>query len=134
LKEITTLELGIALGFMGVPNLEAITEGAAALGVADLQARVSGIRRVLVGDDRSKGLGPLLGGELTERLRAQLDTADEAIAAVDSPLRTAIATDTGSVRTMRAAIQAIETTVATEVMSKLGVKVSFSNFDGDSGF
>jgi predicted lipoprotein len=134
LQEITVKELGPGLGLFGPADLDAVVEGAAGLGVADLQARMTGIRLVLIGDgDKSKGLGPLLGAEMTGRLRAQLDAADADMAAIHRPLRIALGTDTDAVQRVRASINAVQVIVATEVLSTLGVKVGFSGADGDSG-
>jgi predicted lipoprotein len=131
LKDMVDDELGRALGLMGDPDIDALVEGDAGLGVADLQARVSGIRAVLVGDDTAKGLGPLLGDDLTGRLRAEFDAADAALAAIDPPLREAVAIHRDDVQNARAALQAIQVTVNTEVVSNLGITVGFGDVDGD---
>ena len=133
LDEITNKELAPALGLTGVPDLEAIVEGSAGLAIADMQARMTGIRLVLIGDGKGKGLGPLLGDEMTGRLRAQLDAADQALAAIDGPLRIAIGTDMVEVQRVRDSVNAVQLIVGTEVLSTLGVKLGFSGADGDSG-
>lgn len=133
LKEMTADELGMALGLLGDPNAAAIIEGEAGLGVGDLQGRMAGIRAVLVGDDAAKGVAPMLGEDLATRLRAQLDAADQALAAVKPPLLQAIVIHHDEVQNARGAIQAVEVTVDTEVVSKLGVTLGFRGNDGDSG-
>jgi predicted lipoprotein len=130
-RDMVDDELGRALGLMGDPNIDALVEGDAGLGVADLQARVTGIRAVLVGDDAAKGLAPLLGDDLTSRLRGQFAAADAALAAIDPPLRQAVAIHRDDVLSARSALQAIQVTVNTEVVSNLGITVGFGDVDGD---
>lgn len=134
LEAVTDLELGAAIGTMDrEPDPEAIDEGPAAAGVEDLTARLDGVRAVLVGDEAGEqGLAPLLGDEITGRLRDQLSAARAAVGAVDPPLRTAAVESPESVAAARDAIKAVQITVATEVVSHLGVTVGFSDADGDS--
>ena len=134
LEAITDLELGPALGAMGSEvRPEAIDEGPAAAGVADLTARLDGARDVLVGGEAGgAGLAPLLGDELTARLSDQISAARAAAEAVDPPLRTAAMESPESVVAARDAIKAVQITVATEVVGRLGVTVGFSDADGDS--
>ena len=134
LEAVTDLELGAAIGTMDrEPDPEAIDEGPAAAGVEDLTARLDGVRAVLVGDETGgEGLAPLLGDDIAGRLRDQLSTARSAVGAVDPPLRTAAAESPESVAAARDAIKAVQITVATEVVSHLGVTVGFSDADGDS--
>ena len=134
---MTDRELGRALGVMeGGADPTAIVEGPAGLGVVDLQARLEGLRAVLVGVDGEGGLGPLLGDDLTERLTAQTDEAAAAladVAALDVPLREAVETSPATVQAAMDALNALQVTVATEVVSRLGVTLGFSDADGDSG-
>ena len=135
LEEIADIELGRALGLVGSEaDIEAIEEGPAGAGVDDLRHRLMGLRSVLVGAGESRaGLSPLLGDDLSERLEAQLDGALGAVDAVGPPLRQA-ATRPGSreeVIAARDAIKAVQITVGTEVVSRLGVVIGFSDADGD---
>lgn len=134
LEAITDLELGAAIGTMDrEPDPAAIDEGPAAAGVEDLTARLDGVRAVLVGNEAGEeGLAPLLGDDIAGRLRDQLSAARAAVGAVDPPLRTAVAESPESVAAARDAIKAVQITVATEVVSHLGVTVGFSDADGDS--
>ena len=134
LEAITDLELGAAIGAMDrEPDPEAIDEGAAAAGVEDLTARLDGVRAVLVGNEAGgEGLAPLLGDGIAGRLRDQLSAARAAVGAVDPPLRTASAESPAAVAAARDAIKAVQITVATEVVSHLGVTIGFSDADGDS--
>ena len=134
LEAVTDLELGPALGTMGSEvRPEAIDEGPAAAGVEDLIDRLDGVEAVLVGSDGSgSGLAPLLGDELASRLRDQLTAARAAAKAVAPPLRTAATESSESVAAVRDAIKAVQITVATEVVGRLGVTIGFSDADGDS--
>jgi len=134
LERITDLELGNALGAMGreaVPT--AIDEGPAGAGVDDLHQRLIGLQTVLIGRaDEPAGLSPLLGADLTARLAAQFDAAFDAVGVVSPPLRRAVADSPQTVIKARDAIKAVQITVATEVVSRLGVAIGFSDADGDS--
>ena len=100
----------------------------------DLRHRLMGLRSVLVGAGESRaGLSPLLGDDLSERLEAQLEVALGAVDAIGPPLRQA-ATRPGSregVIAARDAIKTVQITVGTEVVSRLGVVIGFSDADGD---
>lgn len=135
LEAITDLELGIALGEMGAEaDPSRIAEGPAGLGAADLAGRLEGLRAVLIGADETPGgLSPLLGGDLTGRLAAQLASAAAAVAAIEPPLLDAVAVSPQTVSAARAAIKDLQVTVATEVVSRLGVTIGFSDADGDTG-
>ena len=137
LEAMTDRELGRALGLMeGGADPTAIVEGPAGLGVVDLQARLEGLRAVLVGIDGEGGLGPLLGDDLTGRLTAQTDEAAAAladVAALDVPLREAVETSPATVQAAMDVLNVLQVTVATEVVSRLGVTLGFSDADGDSG-
>ena len=135
LEEIADLELGRALGLVGKEvDIEAIEEGPAGSGVGDLRHRLMGLRLALVGVSESRaGLSPLLGDDLSERLEAQLDAALGAVDVIRPPLRQAV-TRPGSreeVIAARDAIKAVQITVGTEVVSRLGVVIGFSDADGD---
>ena len=135
LEAITDLELGIALGEMGAEaDPSRIAEGPAGLGAADLAGKLEGLRAVLIGaDETAGGLSPLLGGDLTGRLAAQLASAAAAVAAIEPPLLDAVAASPQTVSAARAAIKDLQITVATEVVSRLGVTIGFSDADGDTG-
>lgn len=135
LEAITDLELGIALGEMGSgADPSRIAEGPAGLGAADLAGRLEGLRAVLIGAGETPGgLSPLLGDDLTGRLASQLASAAAAVAAIESPLLEAVAASPQTVSAARAAIKDLQVTVATEVVSRLGVTIGFSDADGDTG-
>ena len=134
LEAITDLELGAALGEMGrEADPSRIAEGPAGLGAADLADRLEGLRAVLIGPDDAGGLNPLLGDDLTGRLAARFASAAAAVAAIEPPLLDAVATSPQTVSAARAAIKDLQITIATEVVSRLGVTIGFSDADGDTG-
>lgn len=135
LESITDLELGAALGAMGsAPRPEAIDEGPAGAGVEDLVDRLDGARAVLIGggDQPESGLAPLLGEDLAGRLKDQFVTARAAAETLEPTLRAAVVHSPAAVAAARDAIKAIQITVATEVVGRLGVTIGFSDADGDS--
>lgn len=137
LEAVTDMELGVALGEMDrAPDVTAIVEGTAGLGVADLDRRLAGIRAVLLGaagdGAGGEGLGPLLGDDLTRRLVTAIDDAAAAVASIDGPLRAAVVETPGTVSGARDELKDVQVLVATEVVSRLGVTVGFSDADGDS--
>lgn len=141
-------------------DLDAVKEGPQGLGVADIEEHLAGIRAVLIGDirqdgsnsgetqrnsmqednsqgdstqeDGPKGLSQLLGDDITDRLAARLDAADAAVSAITPPLRTAVAENPDSLSEAYEALKDLQMTVSTEVVSKLGVALGFSDTDGDS--
>jgi uncharacterized protein len=126
-------ELGRALGLASGPaDASGIIEGAGAFGVADQAARAEGIRLVLLGRDGLSGLSPLLDRDLRARLTAQFDALDDALDDIDPPLVDAITNDTSAVQAAHDAYAKLRVTVSTELVSALGVTVSFSDADGDS--
>ena len=78
------------------------------------------------------GLSELLGGDITDRLTARLDAADAAVAALDAPLRASVSENPARVEAAYDALKTLQMTIATEVVSKLGVAIGFSDTDGDS--
>ncbi|MEL6982812.1 MAG: hypothetical protein AAFO29_10350, partial [Actinomycetota bacterium] len=111
-----------------------------AIAAGTFAAHLVGLRAVLVGpvdgsdtDGTPTGLGPLLTDELQARLAAELNTADNAVAAVAGPLRQASIERPEQVAVAREAIKAVQITVATEVVAQLGVTIGFSDADGDTG-
>ncbi len=134
LEAIGDAELGRALGLLDAePDASNIVEGPAGLGVDDIAAHLVGLRHVLVGDGANSGVAPLFDDGLAQRLRDQFDAADAAVAAIDGPLLVAIDTEGNTVSALRDAVKDIQMTVATEVVSALGVTVGFSDADGDTG-
>jgi uncharacterized protein len=126
-------ELGRALGLgPGPADPSGIIEGPGAFGVSDQAARAEGIRLVLLGPAGTSGLAPLLERDLRARLAAQFDALDAALDGVGGPLAQAVTDDAPAVQAVHGAYAALRITVSTELVSALGVTVSFSDADGDS--
>jgi predicted lipoprotein len=126
-------ELGKALGLgSGPADAGGIIEGPGAFGVADQQAREEGIQLVLLGPDGVSGLAPLLDKDLRARLVAQFGAVDQALGNIDPPLVSAATNNAAQVQIAHDAFADLRVTVSTEVVSALGVTVSFSDADGDS--
>ena len=123
-------------------DLDAVKEGPLGLGAADIAEHLAGIRAVLIGtsganqgstqEDGPMGLSELLGDDITDRLAARLDAADAAVSAITPPLRTAAAENTSTLNEAYQALKELQMTISTEVVSKLGVALGFSDTDGDS--
>lgn len=133
LESMTDLELAKALGLSGDADLDAIEEGPLGLGAEDLARHLAGLRAVFVGTSGEGGLAPLLGDDLASRLAGELDAAEAAVAAIEGPLIPRIDEAPAEVEAAREAIKVVQVTVGTEVVSRLGVTVGFSDADGDSG-
>ena len=138
LRKTSDMELRLAAN----GDLDAVKEGPLGLGVADIADHLEGIRAVLIGtsganesstqEDGPMGLSELLGDDITDRLAARLDAADAAVSAITPPLRTAAAENPGSLNQAYEALKELQMTISTEVVSKLGVALGFSDTDGDS--
>ena len=123
-------------------DLDALKEGPLGLGVADIAEHLKGIRAVLIGtsganqgstqEDGPNGLSELLGDDIADRLAARLDAADAAVSAITPPLRTAAADNPSSLNKAYEALKELQMAISTEVVSKLGVALGFSDTDGDS--
>ena len=83
-------------------------------------------------EDEPKGLSELLDDDITDRLAARLDAADAAVSAITPPLRVAAADNPNSLNEAYEALKDLQMTISTEVVSKLGVALGFSDTDGDS--
>ena len=134
LERMTDVEIGTALGVMSrEADLDAIVEGPAALGVDDVLGRLAGIEVVLVGAGETSGLSPLLGNALTDRLVEEVARARTAFTAIEGPLQGAVVENSAAIGAARDALKAIQVTVQTEVVSRLGVTIGFRDTDGDTG-
>ena len=128
LSKINEMELRKALD----GDLDALQESQFGMGADHILQHLAGVRAALIGGGGTKGLSELLGGDITSRLTSRLDAADASVAALDAPLRTSVRENPASVESAYEAIRAARVTVATEVVSTLGVAISFSDTDGDS--
>jgi hypothetical protein len=92
---------------------------------AHLGARSASIERVLFGADGDSGLAVMVDDDLAARLRVESDRMVAAAGPVEQPSEQPSAE-------FEEAAEALRATVATEVVAKLGITVTFSDADGDS--
>ena len=134
LKEVTDKQLGAALGVANTtagvkadvtstrkqPNL--IPEGPSADGVEEITAKLNGIADVMIGYSVSgSGLAPLLGGQLTSRLKSEINDVGKLLNAIEIPLRSLSVKAPRTVLQLHNALKTIQNTVATDVVSRLDV-------------
>ena len=137
IRDIVHMRMAAALGLRDDgQDLTAIPGNAADNGLADLRNELAGMQRVYEGAGAdSLGISALvrpLSGETDRRLREQFVAAIEAVDAVEGPLRVAIAERPEQVNVLYDRLADIQLTLATEVVSLLGVSVGFSDTDGDT--
>lgn len=137
IRDIVHMRMAMALGLRGDgPDLTAIPGNAADNGLADLRNELTGMQRVYEGlSADSLGISALirpLSEETDQRLREQLAAAIQAIDKVEGPLRVAIEERPDQVHALYDRLAEIQLTMATEVVSLLGVSVGFSDTDGDT--
>ena len=137
IRDIVHMRMATALGLRGDgADLTAIPGNAADNGLADLRNELAGMQRVYEGSSAdSLGISALiqpLSEETDLRLREQLAAAILAVDAVEGPLRVAIAERPERVNALYERLADIQLTLATEVVTLLGVSVGFSDTDGDT--
>lgn len=134
LEDIADGELGPAIEATGDEvAIDAIVEGPSGLATADIANHLIGLRSMLIGDGFGDGIAPLLGDDIVNRLDDQFDVAESAVGALGSPLQNQVLVNPGGLAKLRDAIKVIQVTLATEVVSRLGVTIGFSDADGDTG-
>lgn len=107
-------------------------DGPAQRARADVADRLHGIRDAYAPIEGGSSLGDLLAArapDLGERLLEQLDRAIASAEGAEGPL----GRDDPALRTLSEQVGAVRLTIATEVVSLLGVTVGFSDNDGDGG-
>ena len=140
LDAISDRELGTAIGLMSDPaeaEEPPEAEESSVLVVSDMREHLRGLRAVLVGEGPgtsggSRGLGPLLGTELFHRLHGLIEEADAALSPLAPRLLITPDQPLEDLEQARDAVKAVQVAVATEVVSRLGVAIGFSDADGDS--
>ena len=137
IRDAVDMRMASALGLRGdEPDLTAIPGTAADNGLHDLRNEILGMQAIYEGSGE-EGLGVsdlvvALSEETDQRLREQFTAAIAAIDAVEGSLRAAISERPDRVNSVHAALQDVQVTVSTEVVSLLGVSVGFTDTDGDS--
>lgn len=138
LRTITDMRLAAALGLReGGADPAAIPGGAGENALADLRARIVGIRDVYVGHDSEGALGVShivapLSADADARMRSQLEASLAAIDGVEGPLSAALSERPEQVRAVHDRLSELRITLEAEVVGLLGVSVGFSDTDGDS--
>jgi predicted lipoprotein len=139
LDALADQQLGAALGETGAdPDPAALPGGAANREADDLLAAVEGLRNLYLGpsDDALTALVADRSAEADTRVRDALEqavTSLEILAADPVPLRQLAANRAPEALEAHDALQALELTWNTDVVSLLGITVGFSDADGDTG-
>ncbi len=137
IRDIVNMRFAPALGLReGGQDLSAIPGNAADNGLNDLRHELLGMQAIYEGAG-SDGLGVSdlvlpLSEETDQRMRVQFAAAIQAIDSIEGPLRAAIAQRPQQVMDLYDSLLDLQRTMATEVVSLLGVSVGFTDTDGDS--
>ena len=137
IRDIVQLRMAPALGLREEESdLTAIPGNAAGNGLADLRNELLGMQKIYEGGGGDElGVSHLvtpLSVETDQRVREQLASAIGAVDEVQGPLRDAIGEHPEQVTDLYDRLYDVQRTMATEVVSLLGVSVGFSDTDGDA--
>ena len=137
IRDIVDMRLSSALGLRdGVVDLSAIPGNTAGNGLQDLRREILGVQAVYEGSGQEAlGISALvrpLSEDTDQRMPSQLTAAIAAIDSVEGTLRTAVVQHPHQVRNVYERLTELQRTMATEVVSLLGVSVGFTDTDGDS--
>lgn len=136
IRDTVDMRLASALGLRGAPDLTMIPGSAADNGLQDLRNEILGMQAIYEGrGEEGLGISDLirpLSEDTDQRLKDQFAAAISAIDAVEGTLRVATVERPDQVRSVHEALQNIQITISTEVVSLLGVSVGFTDTDGDS--
>ncbi|MFY0571064.1 imelysin family protein [Archangium lansingense] len=124
--------LGFETGGTVRPELEEARRSDNSL--KDLENAVLGMERVWLGANGSGGLSKVVAAtnkQVDETVRGDLAAVRSALETIPPPLRTALTNDRESVENARAALATLRATLASEVVSNLGVTLKFNDNDGD---
>ncbi|HEX5746221.1 MAG TPA: imelysin family protein [Archangium sp.] len=134
--EVTEQKLSKPLGFEtgGTvrPELEEARRSDNSL--EDLKNAVLSMERVWLGASGNGGLSKVVAAsnkQVDATVRGDLAAVRSALEAIPPPLRTALTNDRESVEAARAALSTLRATLASEVVSNLGVTLKFNDNDGD---
>ena len=137
IRDIVHMRMATAMGLRGDgQDLTAIPGNVADNGLDDLHNELIGMQRIYEGSgEEPAGLAALvqpLSEETDSRVRDRLAASIRAVEEVEGPLKTAIAERPEQVQNLYDRLADLQTTMATEVVSLLGVSVGFSDTDGDT--
>ena len=151
LRTTVDMQLGEALGLdQSTTDVTVLAEGSSGNGVADLKDVVLGMNAVYHGTvpgaprevsdaGQPRGISDLVSGVSTDadsRVGGAFDAAIEsidALAATGESLSWLVANDPSSVMPVYSALEHLQITLNTEVVSLLGISVGFADTDGDGG-
>ena len=137
IRDIVDVRLATAMGLRQDPaDPSAIPGMSADNGLNDIRHELMGMRGVYEGSgNEGLGIGDLVS-QLSEntdaRLRNELDAAAAAMDVVNDPFRSAAVQRTPQVQTFYERLLDVQRTIATEIVSLLGVSIGFTDTDGDS--
>ena len=137
IRDIVDVRLASAMGLRQDPaDPSAIPGTSADNGLNDIRHELMGMRGVYEGSG-DEGLGIVdLVSQLSEdtdaRLRNEFDAATAAMDAVNDPFRSAAVQRTPQVQSLYERLLDVQRTIATEIVSLLGVSIGFTDTDGDS--
>ena len=137
IRDIVDVRLATAMGLRQNPADPSAIPGASAdNGLNDIRHELMGMRTVYEGSgDEGLGIGDLvsqLSEDTDARLRNELDAAAAAMDAVNDPFRSAAVQRTPQVQSLYERLLDVQRTIATEIVSLLGVSIGFTDTDGDS--
>ena len=137
IREIVDMRLASALGLRGEDvDLSAIPGTVADNGLEDLRNEILGMQAVYQGrGEEGLGISNLvapLSEETDERMQSQFTSSIAAIDTVDGPLREALVQRPHQVQDLYDSLSELQRTIATEMVSLLGVSIGFTDTDGDS--
>ncbi len=137
IRDMVQVRIAPALGLRGDgPDLTAIPGNAADNGLADIRHELLGMQEIYNGAGGEElGISHLvipLSEETNQRFRDNLSAALLAVEAVEVPLTVAITERPEQVAALYERLSDVQRTMATEVVSLLGVSVGFSDTDGDA--
>jgi predicted lipoprotein len=102
--------------------------------LVDARDGLVGFSQVYLGDDERVGLTILVSQaspEIDTNVRAAIEQAEQALAAVPEPLRESVSADADSVTAAVDAVVQLRMLMSVDVAGLLGVTVSLSDNDGD---
>lgn len=137
IRDMVQVRIAPALGLRGTgPDLTAVPGNAADNGLADIHHELLGMQKIYNGAGGEElGISHLvipLSEETDQRFRENLSAALLAVEAVEVPLTVAITERPEQVTALYDRLSDVQKTLATEVVSLLGVSVGFSDTDGDT--
>lgn len=138
-EQVADMRIGTPLGTKagGTPQPDEQESGPSDTSVDDMAGTLRGIRNIYFGSRDGapgRGIGSLVAAQspaLDRRVRDAFDRALAAVAAIPTPYREALLAKDPRVLAAYDAVQELEATLRTEVVSSLGATVKFNDNDGD---